>query len=124
MKRILTTALGLLLALAVMMAMTLIFSVANAEWPEKDIHVLVGFSAGGTSDMGTRLLFEAAKKELGVNIIFDDIDSFRSNESEKLWAFFAEKDMPYHIDSDTDNIPSLAEMTEIALKCLAGKPVV
>ena len=61
-------------------------------------------------------------KERGVNIVFDDIDGLRSNESDKLWAFFAEKDMPYHIDSDTDNIPSLAEMTETALKCLAGKP--
>lgn len=42
-------------------------------WPEKDIHVLVGFSAGGTSDMGTRLLFEAAKKELGVNVIVENV---------------------------------------------------
>ena len=43
------------------------------NWPEKDIHVLVGFSAGGTSDMGTRLLFEAAKEDLGVNIIVDNV---------------------------------------------------
>lgn len=43
------------------------------KWPEKDIHVLVGFSAGGTSDMGTRLLFEAAKEELGVNIVVENV---------------------------------------------------
>lgn len=44
-----------------------------SDWPKKDIHVLVGFSAGGTSDLGTRLLFEAAKEELGVNIIVDNV---------------------------------------------------
>lgn len=33
----------------------------------------VGFKAGGTSDLGTRLLFEAAKEELGVNIIVDNV---------------------------------------------------
>lgn len=45
----------------------------NVDWPKKDIHILVGFSAGGTSDLGTRLLFEAAKEELGVNIIVDNV---------------------------------------------------
>lgn len=46
---------------------------AAASWPEKDIRVLVGFSAGGTSDLGTRLLFEAAKEDLGVDIIVENI---------------------------------------------------
>lgn len=44
-----------------------------SDWPKKDIRVLVGFKAGGTSDLGTRLLFEAAKEELGVNIIVDNV---------------------------------------------------
>lgn len=44
-----------------------------SSWPQKDIRVLVGFSAGGTSDLGTRLLFEAAKEELGVNIIVENV---------------------------------------------------
>ena len=43
------------------------------DWPKKDIRVIVGFKAGGTSDLGTRLLFEAAKEELGVNIIVENI---------------------------------------------------
>lgn len=46
---------------------------AEVDWPKKDIRVLVGFKAGGTSDLGTRLLFEAAKEELGVNIIVDNV---------------------------------------------------
>ncbi|MBP5709556.1 MAG: alkaline phosphatase, partial [Bacteroidales bacterium] len=61
-------------------------------------------------------------KNKGVNVIYDDIDGFRSNESDKLWAFFAESDIPYHLDCDTDNVPSLAEMTKVALSCLAGSP--
>ncbi|MBQ7490578.1 MAG: alkaline phosphatase [Bacteroidales bacterium] len=61
-------------------------------------------------------------KNKGVNVIYDDIDGFRNNESDKLWAFFAESDIPYHLDCDTDNVPSLAEMTKVALNCLAGSP--
>lgn len=46
---------------------------AAANWPSKDIHVYVGFAAGGTSDMGARLLFEAAKEDLGVNVIVENL---------------------------------------------------
>ncbi len=70
MKKIIAFA---LMAIMLVGIMTVTASADDIDWPKKDIHVLVGFSAGGTSDMGTRLLFEAAKKELGVNVIVENV---------------------------------------------------
>ncbi len=42
------------------------------EWPTKPIQVIVGFSAGGTSDLITRALAESLKKTLGVPVIVEN----------------------------------------------------
>ena len=48
-------------------------SETSTDWPKQDLHVLVGFSAGGTSDMGTRLLFLQAQPDLGVNVVVENV---------------------------------------------------
>ncbi len=40
-------------------------------------------------------------------------------KSEKLWALWAEEDLPYEIDRDDKHTPSLAEMTQLAIKRLS-----
>lgn len=46
---------------------------SGTEWPTKPITLLCGYSAGGSSDLGSRYLAEALKKELGVPVIVENI---------------------------------------------------
>ncbi len=66
--------------------------------------------------------YEAMLKENGVNVVFDDLQAFRANTSPKMWALFEQKEMPYNLDRDTSKLPSLAEMTETAIRCLSQNP--
>lgn len=62
--------------------------------------------------------YESMLKENGVNVVFDDLQAFRANQSSKMWALFCPKEMPYNLDRDTSRFPSLAEMTETAIRSL------
>lgn len=56
----------------------------------------------------------------GTTLIQNDIEAFRSFDGqEKIWALFQEKDLPYDLDRDDSQIPSLAEMTEKAIDRLS-----
>ncbi|WMJ83696.1 tripartite tricarboxylate transporter substrate-binding protein [Oscillospiraceae bacterium LTW-04] len=46
---------------------------SNGEWPNKAITLLCGYSAGGSSDLGSRYLAEALKKELGVPVVVENV---------------------------------------------------
>lgn len=41
------------------------------------------------------------------------------NKTDKVWALFGERALPYDIDRNPDKVPSLAEMTEKALEILS-----
>jgi alkaline phosphatase len=49
-------------------------------------------------------------------------NNLENSENPKLWALFGEYSMPYNIDRDTSKVPSLAEMTDIAITKLAQNP--
>lgn len=78
-----------------------------------DLDVVIG---GGnsiiTDDMRTYF------NQNGTTLIQNDIEAFRSHKDGRLWALFAERDLPYDLDS-TDTIPSLAETTGKALDILS-----
>ncbi|MBP0447588.1 tripartite tricarboxylate transporter substrate binding protein [Roseomonas sp. SSH11] len=59
------TALGLLGALALP-------SVAQAAFPDRDIRLLVGFSAGGAVDLVARLAADALRPVLGQNVVVEN----------------------------------------------------
>lgn len=61
-------------------------------------------------------------KEEGYDVILDDIKGLRHSTNPLTWAFFGEEIMPYNIDRDTALVPSLAEMTAIAIKKLSTNP--
>lgn len=53
-------------------------------------------------------------------LIQNDINAFRNfNEQSKVWALFQDRELPYDIDRDTTQIPSLKEMTEKAINHLS-----
>lgn len=59
-------------------------------------------------------------KTTNTTLLQDDINSFRSfNGSEKIWALFGDRELPYDLDRDDLQTPSLAEMTDKAIKRLS-----
>ena len=49
----------------------------------------------------------------------NDINAFRKHQKGKIWSLWCDKGMPYDLDRDTTQIPSLQEMTEKALNLLS-----
>lgn len=79
-----------------------------------DLDVVIG---GGTS-----LLSDANKAYLtenGYGVFMDDINSMRTFGGNKMWSLFCEREMPYDLDRDPAKIPSLEEMTRIAISKLS-----
>lgn len=59
-------------------------------------------------------------KNTGTTLIQNDAEAFRAfNGNEKVWALFEERDIPYDLDRDPNQVPSLAEMTQKALERLS-----
>lgn len=48
-------------------------SESSDDWPNKPITLLVGYSAGGSSDLGARYLSSALEKELGQPVIVENV---------------------------------------------------
>lgn len=71
---------------------------------------------------GTKFLSDTVRAILSANgttLIEDDIEAFRSCDDPRQWALFSKKDMDFEIDRDGELQPSLAEMTDKAIKMLA-----
>lgn len=72
---------------------------------------------------GNRHLTPDIKKHLdanGTTLIQNDKNQLLGyNGNGKVWALFQNSALPYNIDRNTDEIPSLAEMTEKALEILS-----
>ena len=83
------------------------------QMAHNEIDVLIG---GGTKYLTEEdSLFLVSK---GYTILFDDVKALRSDKSQKLWSLFNPKALPYEIDRDAAEFPSLAESTRIAIEKL------
>lgn len=61
-------------------------------------------------------------KNNGTTLIQNDRNALLNyNESNPVWALFSERALPYDIDRNPEEIPSLAEMTQKALDILSKK---
>lgn len=58
-------------------------------------------------------------KSIGTSVYRNDINGMRADKGNKMWALFAPADMDYDIDRNPSEQPSLAEMTETAIKKLS-----
>ena len=82
------------------------------------VHNHVDVVMGG----GVKYLNETYQNDLksaGYNVYLDDIQGFRSCTKAPVWALFAETSMPYWLEADKQQIPSLAEMTRKAIDLLS-----
>lgn len=72
---------------------------------------------------GNKILTDDMKehfKKTNTTLIQNDVNAFRSfNGSEKVWALFRDMDLPYDLDRDNSEVPSLAEMTQKAIDRLS-----
>lgn len=64
---------SIITALAATAALALSSAAALAEYPERSITIVVPFSAGGPTDTVTRLVAEAMSKDLGQQIIVENV---------------------------------------------------
>ena len=75
--------------------------------------------AGGDKLMNDELINHLKSK--GINYIENDLSSFRQING-KSWALFNGMALPYDLDRDETQFPSLREMTEKALSVLSENP--
>ena len=71
---------------------------------------------------GVKYLKESYQNDLknaGYNVYLDDIQSFRNCSKAPVWALFGETSMPYWLEADKQQTPSLAEMTRKAIDLLS-----
>ena len=57
-------------------------------------------------------------QQRGYGLFLDDMKGMRSYAGDKMWALFCPREMPYDLDRDTTHIPSLEEMTRVAISNL------
>ncbi|MDR1631905.1 MAG: alkaline phosphatase [Dysgonamonadaceae bacterium] len=78
------------------------------------IDVVIGGGVSLLNDENRQFL-----KNEGYGLFLNDINGFRNYPGDKMWALFADKDMAYDIDRNSEQEPSLAEMTKIAINKLS-----
>lgn len=90
------------------------YSQIGSQMAYQNLDVVFG---GGTSiitdDMKSRL------KNTGTDFMADDYNAFKSHNGNKLWALFGKTSMPYDIDRNVNEVPSIAEMTQKAIDKLS-----
>jgi len=71
---------------------------------------------------GNKLITDDIKEFFNTHettLIQNEINAFRNHNSGKLWALFGEMDMPYDLDRNAAEVPSLEEMTRKAINLLS-----
>ena len=68
--------LSLILALCLVLGMAVTASAdtgKTVDWPKKNITIIVGFGAGGDTDLGARILADALSSKLGVSVVVENL---------------------------------------------------
>ena len=78
------------------------------------LDVVIGGGAGLLGKNNRQFL-----QSKGYGVFLNEIDSFRNNKRDRMWALFGNTDMAYDIDRDSVKEPSLAEMTQKAIEKLS-----
>ncbi len=93
-------------AAALMMA----FAPAQAAYPEKPIHMIVPWAAGGGTDVVARALVEAMKKFTDVAIVVDNVTGAGGSTGNKKVAEAAPDGYTILFNGDTDILGALSVM--------------
>ena len=86
----------------------------SPQMAHNQIDVLIG---GGTKYLSEQE--EAYLKSKNYTVFRDDLTGYNNQSEGKMWALFGENSMAYDIDRDPAKEPSIAEMTEKAIRMLS-----
>ena len=90
------------------------YSVIAPQMVHNHLDVVMG---GGVSYL--KESYQNDLKNTGYNVYLDDIQGFRNCSKAPVWALFGETSMPYWLEADKQQTPSLAEMTRKAIDLLS-----
>lgn len=90
------------------------YSVIAPQMVHNHLDVVMG---GGVSYLKDD--YQKDLKNAGYNIYLNDIQGFRNISKTPVWALFGESHMPYWLEADKEQTPSLAEMTRKAIDLLS-----
>jgi len=79
-----------------------------------DLSVVIG---GGVSLLPEES--EAYLKANGYSVYKDDLNGMRSDNGDKMWALYGNREMDFDIDRNPEEQPSIEEMTRIAIEKLS-----
>lgn len=91
------------------------YDVLASQQAHNGINVVLG---GGAKYMSSDM--EEYLKGHGVSIFQNDLEGARKCENNNMWSLFTVDAMSHDLDRDATKEPSLAEMTEIAIKKLSA----
>ncbi len=90
------------------------YAAIQEQMVHNNIDVVIGGGAGLITESQVQTLAEN-----NYTVLRNDLKGLRGVNDGKLWALFANRDVPYDIDRDTAQYPSLAEMTQKAIDLLS-----
>ena len=90
------------------------YSVIAPQMVHNHLDVVMG---GGVKYLEEK--YQNDLKDAGYSVYLDDIKGFRNCTKAPVWALFAETSMPYWLEADKQQTPSLAEMTRKAIDLLS-----
>lgn len=90
------------------------YDILATQMANQNLDVMFG---GGTKLINSDIMQHLNSQ--GITYYANDIDAFRKHKDGKIWSLWCDMDMPYGIDRDSIQIPSLQEMTIKALDVLS-----
>lgn len=130
-----------LLALLPMLALPAGMAIANENWPNKPIRMIVGFAAGGPTDSAARFVADGISKELGTSVIIENkpgangqnaIAELKRGKADGYNLLFITsgslsvaparfKKLPFNVNNDFDYIGSVAAYPSVLVTNVNSK---
>ena len=90
------------------------YNVISSQMAYQNLDVMFG---GGVSIITDDIKSHFANK--GITYLANDLDGFHNLKTGKAWALFKDRELPYDLDRDPGEVPSIEEMTRKAIELLS-----
>ena len=90
------------------------YNVISSQMAYQNLDVMFG---GGVSIITDDIKNHFANK--GITYLANDLNGFRNLSTGKAWALFKDREMPYDLDRNPNEVPSIEEMTKKAIGILS-----
>jgi Alkaline phosphatase len=90
------------------------YNVISSQMAYQNLDVMFG---GGVSIITDDIKNHFVDK--GITYLANDLDGFHNLKAGKAWALFKDRELPYDLDRDPGEVPSIEEMTRKAIELLS-----